>query len=98
LQRYGVDCQAVSERYGDDTSMATWFGEGLRHKARFPNAQRLDFDGLDGQLMSSSCAADAGRPNHAPMLIALHELFDRTAQDGTVEFVYAIRLYAGNAL
>lgn len=95
LQRYSVDYQAVSERYGDDASMAAWFGDGLLHAAQFPNAQRLDFDGLKGRLMSSSYAPKAGHVNHEPMLAALRELFDRTAQGGTVEFIYETRMYAG---
>jgi SAM-dependent methyltransferase len=97
LQRFSDDYQTVSERYADDDSMAAWFGEGLTHKARFPNAQRLDFDGLKGRLMSSSYAPRAGHPNHEPMLASLRELFDRTARDGTVEFAYETCVYAGSA-
>lgn len=97
LKRYGVDYTEVSERYGDDASMAAWFGERFAHKATFPNAQRLDFDGLTGRLMSSSYAPKAGHPNHEPMLAALRELFDRTAQNGTIEFAYDTRVYAGYA-
>jgi SAM-dependent methyltransferase len=97
LQRDGVDYQAVSERYGDDQSMAAWFGEGLLHATQFPNAQTLDFNGLEGRLMSSSYAPKPGHPNHEPMLAALRELFDRTACDGTVEFVYETRVYVGTA-
>ncbi|MBP0589867.1 class I SAM-dependent methyltransferase [Paraburkholderia sp. LEh10] len=97
LQRFSDDYQAVAERYADDESMAAWFGEGHAHNARFPNVQRLDFDGLRGRLMSSSYAPKAGHPNHEPMLAALRALFDRTAQDGTVEFVYETRVYAGRA-
>lgn len=95
LQRYGVDYQEVAERYGDDAAMARWFGDGFEHKAVFPNAQRLDFDALKGRLMSSSYAPKPGHPNHEPMLAALRELFDATAQDGTVEFAYDTRVYAG---
>ncbi|MPW17189.1 methyltransferase domain-containing protein [Paraburkholderia sp. CNPSo 3157] len=97
LRRFSEDYQSVAERYADDESMAEWFGDGLSHNARFPNAQRLDFEGLKGRLMSSSYAPKAGHPNHEPMLAALRELFDRTAQDGTVEFVYETRVYAGSA-
>jgi SAM-dependent methyltransferase len=97
LQRYSVDYQAVAERYGDDESMAAWFGDGLLHATRFPNAQQLDFDGLKGRVASSSYAPKAGHPNHEPMLAALRDLFDRTAQDGTVEFVYETRVYTGTA-
>jgi SAM-dependent methyltransferase len=97
LQRFSVDYQAVAERYADDESMAVWFGDALAHKARFPNAQRLDFEGVKGRLMSSSYAPKAGHPNHQPMLTALRELFDRTAHDGTVEFAYETRVYVGYA-
>ncbi|MEM5385209.1 methyltransferase domain-containing protein [Paraburkholderia phymatum] len=97
LRRFSDDYQSVSERYADDESMAEWFGDALSHNARFPNAQRLDFEGLKGRLMSSSYAPKAGHPNHEPMLAALRELFDRTEQDSTVEFVYETRVYAGSA-
>ncbi|CAG4891777.1 class I SAM-dependent methyltransferase [Paraburkholderia saeva] len=95
LQRHGVDYTEVSERYGDDASMAAWFDNGFAHKATFPNAQQLDFEALKGRLMSSSFAPKAGHPNHEPMLVALRELFDRTAENGTVEFAYETRLYVG---
>ncbi|MFC0398492.1 class I SAM-dependent methyltransferase [Paraburkholderia rhizosphaerae] len=97
LRHYSTDYQAVAERYGDDASMAAWFGDGFAHKGAFPNAQLLDFDGLKGRLMSSSYAPKAGHPNHEPMLAALRELFDRTACDGMVEFTYQTRVYVGHA-
>lgn len=95
LKRYGVDYTEVSERYGDDAAMAAWFDNGYAHKATFPNAQQLDFDGLKGRLMSSSFAPRVGHPDHEPMLVALRELFDRTATNGAVEFAYETRLYVG---
>jgi SAM-dependent methyltransferase len=97
LQRYSTDYQAVAERYGDDVSMAAWFGDAFAQKAYFPNAQWLDFDGLKGRLMSSSYAPKVGHPNHEPMLAALRELFDRNARDGKVEFTYQTRVYVGYA-
>ncbi|CAB3759013.1 class I SAM-dependent methyltransferase [Paraburkholderia solisilvae] len=97
LQQYSTDYQAVAERYGDDESMAVWFGDAFAHKAYFPNAQWLDFDGLKGRLLSSSYAPKAGHPNHEPMLTALRALFDRTAHDGNVEFAYQTRVYVGYA-
>ncbi|CAG4892689.1 class I SAM-dependent methyltransferase [Paraburkholderia gardini] len=95
LKRYGVDYTEVSGRYGDDATMAAWFDNGFAHKATFPNAQQLDFDGLKGRLMSSSFAPKTGHPDHEPMLVALRQLFDHTATHGTVEFAYETRLYVG---
>jgi SAM-dependent methyltransferase len=95
LQRYGVDYTEVAERYADDARMAEWFGAEFVRQGIFANAQRLDFDGLKGRLMSSSYAPKAGHPNHKPMLAALRDLFDRDANDGAVELLYDTRVYAG---
>ena len=97
LREYGVDYTEVAERYPDDAAMAAWFGDAFSHKGSFPNLQRLDFDGLKGRLMSSSYAPKAGHPNHEPLLVALRDLFDRTAHNGLVEFGYTTRVYAGYA-
>jgi SAM-dependent methyltransferase len=97
LRRYGVDYSEVAERYSDDAAMSAWFGARFAHKAVFPNAQVLDFVGLEGRLMSSSYAPKAGHPNHQPLVAALRDLFDRTAQNGTVDFAYSTRLYVGYA-
>ncbi len=67
------------------------------HKTVFPNVQVLDFVGLEGRLMSSSCAPKAGHPNHQPLVAALRDLFDRTSQNGTIDFAYSTRLYVGYA-
>jgi SAM-dependent methyltransferase len=95
LRRFSDDYRSVSERYADDASMAIWFGDGLAHTGRMPNAQQVDFEGLKGRLMSSSYAPKVGHPNHEPMLAALRELFDLTAKNGTVEFAYETRVYVG---
>lgn len=95
LQRYGLDYRSVSERYGDDASTPAWFGGGFVRGTHIPYAQRLDFDGLQGRLMSSSYAPKEGHPNHAPMLAALRELFTRTERQGTVEFAYDTLVYVG---
>lgn len=97
LRQYGVDYSEVAERYSDDAAMAEWFGERFAHKAVFPNVQVLDLEALKGRLMSSSYAPKAGHPNHPPLLAALRDLFDRTAQNGTVDFAYSTRLYVGYA-
>lgn len=96
LNTYGTDYSSVSERYGDDDHMRRWFGDGLRGMARFPHAQRLDFDALRGRLLSSSYAPQPGNPQHAPMLAALRELFDATASGGTVDFAYDTRVFLGS--
>jgi SAM-dependent methyltransferase len=96
LQRYGTDYTSVAERYADEPRMRAWFGEGYRGTASFEHRQLLDFDSLRGRLMSSSYAPKEGHPMHEPMLRALRELFDATAQDGKVSFDYDTRVYVGH--
>jgi SAM-dependent methyltransferase len=98
LRHFGTDYAAVAERHNDDAFMRAWFGPGLRGSACFDHRQRLDFDGLRGRLLSSSYAPAAGHPDHAPMLRALRELFDATARDGTVDFDYDTRVFAGEVI
>ncbi|MFL9872067.1 class I SAM-dependent methyltransferase [Paraburkholderia megapolitana] len=97
LQRYGVGYREVADTYGDDATMVRWFGPRFVGSGCFPNAQQLDFDGLKGRLMSSSYAPKEGHPNHAPLLAALRNLFERTEQHGTIEFRYDTRVYVGRA-
>jgi SAM-dependent methyltransferase len=98
LQRFCPDYARVSETYPGDAEMADWFGEGFEHKTVFPNVQLLDFDGLQGRLMSSSYVPKPGDAGYEPMLEALHTLFDETQRDGCVNFAYETRVYAGRPL
>ena len=92
---HGIDYAQVADRHPDDETVALWYGGGLRATASFPHAQRLDFEGLLGRLLSSSWAPRAGHPKHAPMVAALRTLFDRHAVDGRVEFDYDARAFIG---
>lgn len=95
LRRYGSDYTSVAERYADDDSMHAWFGTGWRGTARFEHKQLLDFDALRGRLMSSSYAPKSGHPQHAPMIAALRELFERCQHDGRISFDYDTRIIVG---
>lgn len=95
LMRYGTDYSSVAERYADDATMRAWFGAGFRGAASFPHGQQLDFDALSGRLLSSSYAPRQDHPNHEPMMLALRELFDACAVDGTISFDYDTRIFVG---
>jgi SAM-dependent methyltransferase len=96
LHEYGVDYVGVAERYPDDATMKDWFGRGYLGMTSIPHSQKLDYDSLLGRLMSSSYAPKAGHPNHEPMLVALRSLFDTTQSDGTIDFDYDTRVFAGH--
>ena len=95
LKRHGTDYTSVAERYADDDSMRAWFGAGWRGTTRFEYKQLLDYDGLRGRLMSSSYVPKPGHAQHAPMLAALRELFERCQRDGRISFDYDTRIIVG---
>jgi SAM-dependent methyltransferase len=95
LRNFGTDYQRIAERHQDDATMRDWFDDGLVAMERFPNHQRLDFEGLRGRLLSSSYAPKQGHPRHEAMLAALRELFDANAVDGCVDLKYTTRVFAG---
>src|SRR5690348_2762645 len=96
LKRHGTDYSSVAERYADDDSMRAWFGAGWRGTTRFEYKQLLDYDGLRGRLMSSSYVPKPGHAQHAPMIAALRELFERCQQDGRISFDYDTRIIVGS--
>ncbi len=95
LRHYGTDYARVAERYADAAAMQTWFGSGFRGQACFPHRQNFDYQGLQGRLFSCSYIPGPEHPQFAGMLVALHQLFDATAQQGLVDFKYHTQLFVG---
>ncbi|MBO9662837.1 class I SAM-dependent methyltransferase [Dokdonella sp.] len=87
--------EVESSRRADEIAIRAFFGEGFLQSATFPNAQRLDFDGLLGRARSSSYVPKPGDAAYAPLRDALRELFERSAVDGNVAMHYDTRLYVG---
>ena len=71
------------------------FGRGFT-SATFPNAQLLDYAGLEGRLPSSSYAPGPVHPRYPAMIAALRELFDEFNRDGTVQIDYAVEVHVGS--
>jgi SAM-dependent methyltransferase len=86
---------ANAARRSDAASIQAFFGSNPVDKASFANAQRLDFEGLLGRVLSSSYAPKPGNPAHAPMCAALRSLFDSQEVAGHVTLTYETRLYLG---
>jgi SAM-dependent methyltransferase len=59
------------------------------------NSQRFDFPSLAGRLRSSSYTPTPDRPEFAPMMAKLREVFDRHQQAGVVEMLYRTEVYTG---
>jgi ubiquinone/menaquinone biosynthesis C-methylase UbiE len=90
--QHGTDYTDVN-RFG---KAADQFFGGFRCELRvLPNFQELDYQALEGRLLSSSYAPQTGHPSHAPMLAELRRLFDAHQSGGNVRMEYDTRLYFG---
>lgn len=94
LREFGTDYAAIEHRHSDQESLRAFFGGPVQTRA-FDNEQLLDYDGLQGRLLSSSYAPPPGHPDHLPMLALLRRLFDEHQEQGRVRLVYDTVLYFG---
>jgi SAM-dependent methyltransferase len=95
LQTFGTDYKEVNHKNVDAAVIGSFFGAGGFRQARFPNEQLFDFEGLQGRLLSSSYAPEAGHPKHAPMLEALGEIFEENEVNGSVSIELDMLVYYG---
>jgi SAM-dependent methyltransferase len=95
LRTLGTDYEKVNHRNISHETLVSFFKAGGLQEARFPYRQVFDFDGLSGRLRSSSYSPEPGHPNYNPMMRALRELFDRTENEGKVNFDYVTEVYWG---
>jgi SAM-dependent methyltransferase len=96
LRDFGTDYTSVAERYDDDASMRTWFGDGLIGTHRIDHRQLLNFEELRGRLQSSSYAPPRDHPRYESMIAALHQLFADCAVSDRVSFEYDTRVFLGH--
>jgi SAM-dependent methyltransferase len=95
LLDYGTDYADVKRL---DTETGKFFGS-LKHELRvLPNFQDFDYTALEGRLLSSSYAPQAGHPSHVPMLAELRRIFDAYQSGGKVRMEYDTKLYFGQLL
>lgn len=95
LKTYATDYALVRHENVNDTILRGFFAEGTHRKRTLPNAQRFDFTGLRGRLLSSSYAPAEGQPGHAPMLAELQRIFDTHQHNGHVEILYDTEIHLG---
>lgn len=98
LRAHAHEYLALSERHINDQHIGEFFAPASFEMVTFGNAQRFDFKGLRGRLLSSSYTPMEHELEHAPMIRALHDLFERHAERDRVEFIYQTRVYYGRLL
>lgn len=94
LRRYAPEYEAVARLRAREDGISQFFGRPPQ-RATFANRQVLDAEGLAGRVLSSSYAPMPGRPEHAPLMAGLREVFERHQRDGKVVFPYETRVYFG---
>jgi hypothetical protein len=95
LLTYGTDYDAVGHKHVDADMIGSFFGSAGFRQATLPNQQVFDLEGLQGRLLSSSYAPEAGHPKHALMLDALSKIFREHQANGKVTFEYDTTVYYG---
>jgi len=94
LRRHCPEYDRVREMRADESKMREFFGH-RPEGAVFANRQSFDYAGLEGRLMSSSYAPEAGHPEHEPMIAGLRDLFERHRRAGKVLFPYRTLVFFG---
>jgi SAM-dependent methyltransferase len=95
LEAYATDYQEVNHTRIDEETIARFYAPGRCELHSFSNFQVLNFEALQGRVLSSSYVPEAGHPHYEPMLAALHRLFETHQENGTVRFEYETNLHLG---
>jgi SAM-dependent methyltransferase len=92
--QYGTDYTEV-QRLGRVVEGNEFFNPFTCEKRVLSNHQDLDFEALEGRLLSSSYAPQSGDAACAPMLADLRRIFDTHQQNGQVRIEYDTNIYFG---
>ena len=95
LEEWGTDYTVVRTTHEVGDSLARFFGPGGMEQRRFDYEQILDYQGLEGRLLSSSYAPPRSDPTCPTMLEALGILFAEHSVDGRVRMEYDTNVYFG---
>lgn len=94
LQRFSTDYEKVDHKNITDAVLGEFFRGGYSLDV-CENRQMFDRAGLEGRLLSSSYAPEAGHPGHAAMMEELRRIFEAHQVEGRVPFDYETRVYCG---
>lgn len=94
LQEFSSDYEKVDHKNVTDAVLDGFFGGGYSRDV-CENRQMFDLAGLEGRLLSSSYAPEAGQPQHAGMMQELRRIFEMRQVQGRVPFDYDTKVYCG---
>ncbi len=91
---YGTDYKEVRQQ-GMTLAIEHFFGHSAFRSREFKHEQIFDCADLEGRLLSSSYAPQAGEANYEAMIEELRRLFDKYQINGSVSFDHDTRVYYG---
>lgn len=93
IARFGTDYHEVRHETISADVVRAFFAPNPVETKQWPNAQELNYEGLQGRLLSSSYTPREGDPRYEPMLAQLRRVFDLYQQDGNVSILYSTIVY-----
>lgn len=95
IKNHGKDYVDVGHRNIDDANIGAFFSPEPFHYKTFANKQVFDLEGLKGRLQSSSYMPAKGEEGYDAMIAALHELFQKFEEKGSIAINYITKVYVG---
>ncbi len=92
LKKFGKDYEKVRHDKIDTEILKDFFQNDFSSKT-YQNAQVLDFEGLQGRLMSSSYMPSETDLHFEPMVIELQRLFEKYAESGKIQLLYNTNIF-----
>lgn len=92
LIKFGNDYEKVRHDNIDIKKLNEFFQKDFSRKT-FQNAQKLNFDGLKGRLVSSSYMPSESESVFELMVTELKSLFDKYAENGKIEILYDTNIF-----
>jgi SAM-dependent methyltransferase len=86
---------AVTDGQAIEAGLRAWYAPGAVNFEAFDNSQTVDFDGLQGRILSSSYSPTPEHPRYASMLEELEAIFHAHQVNGKVAIEYECRVCYG---
>ncbi len=95
LLRWGTDYSHVASLYGAAGPLGAFFADGGFEMDSIYSEQILDYEALEGRLLSSSYIPRPDDPDDSPLLAALREMYVDHERRGTVTMEYDTQIFYG---
>ena len=94
-QKYGMAVNIHFDLGKAEADLWAFYAPGTFRAKVFDNIQIVNYDGLQGRVLSSSYAPQAGTPERAALLGELARIFQAHQRDGQAAILYDCRVYYG---